>query len=387
MSMTVKARPILCLFGALSMLPLSASAFNFKDVIGGDVDFSLGGYAKLSAMWTDTDSGALAGGAGSTGRTFYLPSSIPTGGTGGDQVFDMTARESRINFKAKTKSGPHSLGVVLEMDFLTTGFGNEVVSNSFSPRLRHYFLTYDNWLFGQTWSTFMDTAALPDALDFLGAPEGTVFIRQPMVRYSRNGFQIALENPETFTDVGLNDDNSVPDLAANYTMKTNWGHLRFNGLLRELKYDDGTREDSTSGWGLGVSGKVKVFDQDDIRFAVNYGDGMGRYTSLGVVRDAVIDPVTGDLDAVESVAGFAAYRHMWNSKWRSNLIYSMVDVDNPASAPGSLNESASSIQINLMYTPVKQLTLGVMYLQGELEKVNGDEGELDRIQFAAKYSF
>ncbi|MCU7916421.1 MAG: hypothetical protein KZQ65_11150 [Candidatus Thiodiazotropha sp. (ex Gloverina cf. vestifex)] len=170
-------------------------------------------------------------------------------------------------------------------------------------------------------------------------------------------------------------------------MKTNWGHLRFNGLLRELKYDDGTREDSTSGWGLGVSGKVKVFDKDDVRFAVNYGDGMGRYTSLGVVRDAVIDPVTGDLDAVESVSGFAAYRHMWNSKWRSNLIYSMVDVDNPASASGSLNESASSIQVNLMYTPVKQLTLGVMYLQGELEKVNGDEGELDRIQFAAKYSF
>ncbi|MCU7806438.1 MAG: porin [Candidatus Thiodiazotropha sp. (ex Semelilucina semeliformis)] len=387
MSMTVKARPILCLFGALSMLPLSASAFNFKDVIGGDVEFSLGGYAKLSAMWTDTDSGTLAGGAGSTGRTFYLPSSIPTGGTGGDQVFDMTARESRINFKAKTNSGPHSLGVVLEMDFLTTGFGNEIVSNSFSPRLRHYFLTYDNWLFGQTWSTFMDTAALPDALDFLGAPEGTVFIRQPMIRYSRNGFQIALENPETFTDVGLNDDNSVPDLAANYTMKTNWGHLRFNGLLRELKYDDGTQEDSASGWGLGVSGKVKVFDKDDVRFAVNYGDGMGRYTSLGVVRDAVIDPVSGDLDAVESVAGFVAYRHMWNSKWRSNLIYSMVDVDNPASAPGSLNESASSIQVNLMYTPVKQLTLGVMYLQGELEKVNGDEGELDRIQFAAKYSF
>ncbi|MCU7845600.1 MAG: porin [Candidatus Thiodiazotropha sp. (ex Monitilora ramsayi)] len=381
-----KAVSILGIFGMLSMLPSSASAFNFSDVIGGDVEFSLGGYAKLSAMWTDTDSGALAGGAGSTGRTFYLPSSIPTGGSGGDQVFDMTARESRINFKAKTKSDSHTLGVVLEMDFLTTGFGNEIVSNSFSPRLRHYFLTYDNWLFGQTWSTFMDTAALPDALDFLGAPEGTVFIRQPMVRYSRNGFQVALENPETFTDAGLNDVNSVPDIAANYTMKRGWGHLRFNGLLRELKYDDGTQSDSTGGWGLGISGKVKVMQKDDIRFALNYGDGMGRYTSLGVVRDAVVN-ASGGLDSVESVAGFAAYRHMWNSKWRSNLIYSMVDVDNPSSAPGSFNESANSIQVNLMYTPVKPLTLGVMYLTGELEKENGDDGQLDRIQFAAKYSF
>lgn len=372
---------------AMVLLPMSASAYNFSDVFGGDVDFSIGGYAKLSAMWTDTDSGSLAGGSGGTGRTFYLPSSIPTGGDDGDTVFDMTARESRINFKGKTTAGGHALGMVLEMDFLTTGFGNEAVSNSYSPRLRHYLLTFDNWLFGQTWSTFMDTAALPDALDFLGAPEGTVFIRQPMVRYSANGFQVALENPETFTDAGVNDDNSVPDIAANYKMKMDWGHLRFNALLRELKYDDGATDDSTNGWGLGVSGKVKVLDGDDIRFAVNYGDGMGRYTSLGVVRDAVIDPANGDLETVESVAGFIAYRHMWNSQWRSNLIYSLVEVDNPSSAPASLNESANSIQVNLMYTPVKQITLGVMYLHGELEKESGDEGELDRVQFAAKYAF
>ncbi|MBW9273093.1 MAG: hypothetical protein K1563_05340 [Candidatus Thiodiazotropha sp. (ex. Lucinisca nassula)] len=45
-------------------------------------------------MWTDTDSGSLAGEAGGTGRTFYLPSSIPTGGSDGDAVFDMTACES-----------------------------------------------------------------------------------------------------------------------------------------------------------------------------------------------------------------------------------------------------------------------------------------------------
>ncbi len=114
---------------------------------------------------------------------------------------------------------------------------------------------------------------------------------------------------------------------------------------------------------------------------------MGRYTRLGVARDAVIDPVSGGLESVESVAGYAAYRHQWNSKWRSSLIYSFVEVDNPTIAPGNLNESANSIQINLMYNPIKPVTLGIMYLNGELEKENGDDGELDRVQFAAKYSF
>ncbi|MES9865079.1 MAG: DcaP family trimeric outer membrane transporter [Candidatus Thiodiazotropha sp. LLP2] len=387
MSHMKKTLPGIGLLTACMFMPFTASAYNFSDVFGGDVDVSIGGYAKLSAMWTDTDSGSLAGGSGGAGRTFYLPSSIPTGGDGGDAVFDMTARESRINFKGKTKSGDHALGVVLEMDFLTTGFGNEAVSNSYSPRLRHYLLTFDNWLFGQTWSTFMDTGALPDALDFLGAPEGTVFVRQPMIRYSLGGMQIALENPETFTDTGVNDDNSFPDLAANYSMKMGWGHIRVNGLLRELKYDSGTADDSTIGWGLGVSGKVKLSGADDLRFAVNYGDGMGRYTSLGVVRDAVIDPSNGDLETVESLAGFVAYRHMWNSQWRSNLILSLVEVDNPSSAPDSLNESANSIQVNLMYNPVKQITLGAMFLHGQLEKEGGDDGDLDRIQFAAKYAF
>ncbi|MEW8500704.1 MAG: DcaP family trimeric outer membrane transporter [Candidatus Thiodiazotropha taylori] len=379
--------PGIALIGACMMLPTTASAYNFSQVFGGDVDVSIGGYAKLSAMWTDTDSGTIAGGAGGAGRTFYLPSSIPTGGDDGDAVYDMTARESRINFKAKTKAGDHSLGVVMEMDFLTTGFGNEAVSNSYSPRLRHYLFTFDNWLFGQTWSTFMDTGALPDALDFLGAPEGTVFVRQPMIRYSLGNVQLALENPETFTDTGISDDNALPDLAANYSMKMGWGHLRFNGLLRQLKVEDGGSEETATGWGLGVSGKIKLLETDDIRFAVNYGDGMGRYTSLGVVRDAVVDPSDGSLEAVESLAGFVAYRHMWNSKWRSNVILSLVEVDNPSSAPGSLNESANSLQVNLMYNPIKPVTLGVMYLHGTLEKESGDEGELDRLQFAAKYAF
>ncbi|MES9861181.1 MAG: porin, partial [Candidatus Thiodiazotropha sp. 4PDIVS1] len=99
------------------------------------------------------------------------------------------------------------------------------------------------------------------------------------------------------------------------------------------------------------------------------------------------DPSNGDLETVESLAGFVAYRHMWNSQWRSNLILSLVEVDNPSSAPDSLNESANSIQVNLMYNPVKQITLGAMFLHGQLEKEGGDDGDLDRIQFAAKYAF
>ena len=362
--------------------PITASAYNFKDS-SGNVDFTIGGYAKLSAIYSDTDSGKITN---ELGRNIYLPSATPVGAGDSHQVLDLTARESRFNFKAKTEQDGHKLGMVLEMDFLGTTNGNEVVSNSYSPRLRHFFFTFDNWLFGQTWSTFMDTGALAEAVDFLASPEGIVFIRQAQVRYTAGDLQIALENPESFVSGSSDRDvNTLPDLTANYKLKGNWGHMRLNGLLRLIEVDDPGVQESEPGYGIGVSGKIKVGATDDIRFSANYGDGMGRYTSLGLVKDGIL--IGGKIETVKSVAATAAYHHAWNAKSRSNIIFSMADIDNPTGAAGTENKSSSSIQINYLYSPVKQVSYGIMYLAAERETENGDDGKLSRIQATAKYSF
>lgn len=388
----IKSATFSAIAAVLGTIPVTASAYNFSDSTG-KIDFTIGGYAKLSAIYSDTDSGAIAGGSGGIGRTFYVPSTIPVGTAQGKKVLDLNARESRINFKAKTTNDGHKLGMVLEMDFLTTTEGNEVVSNSYAPRLRHFFFTYDNWLFGQTWSTFMDTGALPDSVDFLGASDSTVFIRQSQVRYTAGGFQIALENPETFTTEDgapatiVTDDNSVPDIAANYKISGDWGHVKLNGLVRQLKIDNGTHDTDDTVFAAGISGKIKVGSSDDFRFAVNSGDGMGRYTGLGLTYDAIIDTGTGEFETIESTTAFAAYRHAWSSKTRSSLIYSTADMDNPTIADGAINKSASSVQLNVMHSPVKKVTFGLMYLVGTRETENGDEGDLNRIQATAKYDF
>lgn len=386
---------------ALLTAPMAASAYTFKDS-SGNVDFTVGGYAKLSAIYTDTDSGTIAGGAGGFGRNIYLPSTIPVGTGDSHESLDLTARESRINFKAKTTQDGHKLGMVLEMDFLSTGEGNEVVSNSYSPRIRHFFFTFDNWLFGQTWSTFMDTGALAEAVDFLASPEGIVFIRQAQVRYTSGDFQIALENPESFISGSTDRDVGViPDLTGNYKIKGDWGHARLNGLLRLLAVDNAAIaadptatppvtataaiDETETGFGVGISGKIKVGSADDIRFSVNYGDGMGRYTSLGVVKDAIL--IGESIETVKSTAATVAYHHAWNAKSRSNLILSTVDIDNPTGAAGTENKNASSVQINYLFSPVKQITYGLMYLAGERETEDGSEGELSRLQATAKYSF
>lgn len=386
----------------LVITPITASAYTFKDS-SGNVEFTVGGYAKLSAIYSDTDSGKISN---ELGRNIYLPSATPVGASDSHQVLDLTARESRINFKAKTEQSGHKMGMVLEMDFLGTTNGNEVVSNSYSPRLRHFFFTFDKWLFGQTWSTFMDTGALAESVDFLASPEGIVFIRQAQVRYTRGDFQVALENPENFISGSRDRDVSIiPDLTANYKFKGGWGHIRLNGLLRQLVVDDAfvpadpgdpdnfvpptdakaAVDETATGYGAGISGKIKVGSSDDIRFSANYGDGMGRYTSLGVVKDAII--IGTSIETVKSTAATVAYHHAWNTKSRSNLILSTVEIDNPTGAAGTENKSASSVQINYLYSPVKQVSYGIMYLFGERETENGENGELSRLQASAKYSF
>ena len=370
---------------ALIAAPMTASAVSFKDS-SGTIDFSIGGYAKLSAIYSDTDSGTIPGGAASLGRNIYLPTATPVGNNPDHQTLDMTARESRINFKAKTEKDGHKIGMTLEFDFLGTTEGNEVVSNSYAPRLRHFFFTFDNWLFGQTWSTFQDVGALAESVDFLASPEGIVFIRQAQVRYTAGDFQVGLENPESFVEGSTDRDVGVaPDLTANYKFKGDWGHMRINGLARQIVVDEPGIDQTATGFGIGLSGKIKVFSADDIRFSANYGDGMGRYTSLGLVKDGVI--IAGEIETVKSVAATAAYRHVWNDKSSSNIIYSMADIDNPDNAPTTLNKSASSITVNYLFRPVKNVTYGIMFMVADRELDNGDDGKMNRVQASAKYSF
>ncbi|MDO6805050.1 hypothetical protein Q4595_21540, partial [Wenyingzhuangia sp. 1_MG-2023] len=118
-----------------------------RAVQAANTEFSYGGYIKVDAMMSNYSEGEIT--STSSGRDFYVPSSIPTGTAGNDSsAFDMGAQTSRINFKTVTTlNSGEKVTTFVEMDFLT-GTGNEVVSNSNSPRLRHAFFKHGNYTFG-----------------------------------------------------------------------------------------------------------------------------------------------------------------------------------------------------------------------------------------------
>ena len=373
---------------ALAMLAVSGTAV--ADEAG--TTYKFGGYAKFDAMFTDYSSANTPSG-NSLMRQFYYTPQIPLdipNVSANDVTADFQARETRINFRADTKTeGGDSITAFIEMDFFTDPDGNEVVSNSYKPRLRHAFLKYNNWTFGQTWSTFQDVGALPEALDFVGPAESTTFIRQAMVRYTTGNLELAVENPQTFVSGGTRDLSTMPDLIGRYTFKVGDGYVKVAGLVRSLKIQDtgsGSQADETA-YGVSLSTKIPFGNGADFRAMVTVGDGVGRYVGLGFVPDGYVDPA-GSIKTTDLVAAFAAVRVPFSNGWRANVMYGMTDIgyDNDALATG-LNEKGASFHVNVIKNILPKLDAGAELIWGEREVIGGGKGDFTRVQFSAKYAF
>jgi hypothetical protein len=358
---------------------------------GPTTTYKFGGYAKFDAMLSDYSDATPDG--NSLMRQFYYAPQIPVGdGSASDDITaDFQARETRINFSAATTTpGGDSISAFIEMDFFTHSDGNEVVSNSYSPRLRHAFLKYNKWTFGQTWSTFQDVGALPEALDFVGPAESTTFIRQAMVRYTTGNLELAVENPQTFVTGGTRDLTTVPDLIARYTFKLGdkGSYIKVAGLYRSLKVQDtGSGQADEAAYGISGSAKFMFGGGADLRAMVTYGDGVGRYIGLGFVPDGYVD-TAGNIATAEALAYFVALRLPLGNKWRTNIMYGNTTIDYDSDvAAATLNDTGSSIHWNLIYNILPKLDVGAEIMYGERELVNGTDGDFTRLMFSAKYAF
>ncbi|MBQ4831950.1 porin [Pseudoalteromonas sp. MMG010] len=376
----------------LSAVFVALSSSSYAASIG-DTEFNYGGYIKLDSMWSDYSAGAPAG--SSVSRDFYVPSTTTVGDDNdSDTVFDMHARQSRFNFGTATAlDNGKQIKTKIEIDFLASAAGgNERVSNSYAPRVRHAFVTYDGWLFGQTWSNFQNVAALPETLDFVGPAEGTVFVRQSQIKYTTGAWSFSLENPEsTITTTGgvrvATDDASLPDFTARYTHKADWGHVVVAALARQLTYKVGDVDANESSFGVSASGSVNL-GEDNLKFMLTQGKGLGRYVGLNVAHGAVLN--NDELDAIDSTSGFVAYQHKWNRQWRSTALYSFFSADNNTdllAVSGDPTESSQSYSANILYSPVKRLTFGAEIKHATLELESGNDGDMTRLQFSAKYAF
>ncbi|MEC8811470.1 MAG: DcaP family trimeric outer membrane transporter [Pseudomonadota bacterium] len=365
----------------------SQTASANSNVSSGSSSVSVGGYIKLDAQVSEYSDGRGPTGAG---EDFLIVSTIPTGGDSSDPKTHFSAKESRLWIKGQTQTDAGLVKGHLEMDFQLSGQGNERVSNSYSPRVRHAYFSWNEWLFGQTWSTFFNVSALPDLLDFVG-PVGTIFIRQPQIRYSSGPWQFAVENPESTLYAGgaatTFDDNAIPDMIARYNFGSGKANYSLSVMGRELAYDDGDDVESEYGYAVSLAGKIAVGDQgDDLRVMLNAGNALGRYMGLNAFRAGAIE-ADGDIELIDQWGVFVAYRHLWDKQWRSSFSLSAAQADNPDAAGGNAAEKYETFHANLIYKPTAALDLGGEIIIGQKEVESGDDGSINRLQFSAKYGF
>jgi hypothetical protein len=317
---------------------------------------SFGGYIKVDARHVSGDVAY---------RDFWLGAGTAADAGKSKSQTNLNANETRFNMK-------YTHGEVMgfiELDFINSGQGNEVISNSVAPRLRHAFIKYQNFTVGQTWSTFMNTSALAETLDFAGPAMGEVFVRHTQVRYTNGGLQLSLENPESYK--GDPTEDSIPDFIAKYTFKDDWGNVSVAALARQLNTTGG---ESESALGYSIAGRINTVGKDDLRFQYSGGE-VGRYVGVVSAFD-LATPVGGTVQEVEETDAYlVAYRHFWTEDTRSTLAYGTAESD-------VSDMESTQWSLNLIKNLTKQLSVGV-----EVGNYSRDDKNIDSdfAQFSLKY--
>lgn len=362
---------------------------------GSDTSVTLGGFVKLDAIYSDRSAGAA-----SQGNQFLSPALIPVGPTARDNdrsQATLHARQSRLSLRTSTPTSLGDLTTLVEGDFFGAD-GNETVSNSNNFRIRHAWGTLGNLSAGQFWTNFMNEAALPETVDFGGAV-GQIFVRQAQVRWTQKiaggDWSMSLENPESLFAVPRSatllraDRDRVPDFAARLKLKIGAGSYSLQVLARNIRIDSGAPLSTTdSRWGgaVGLAGVVPAFGKDDFRFDLNAGNAIGRYQELGFFADGFVD-ANRRVALANEVSGYVAYRHYWTPALRSSLVLAESRANNPGGTFGGINRGARSEHLNLIWSPLASVNLGVEWINARRITEDRSSGTLNRVQFGAQYLF
>lgn len=328
----------------------------------------------------------------------YFAGKIPINTTGEQGQLIMSARDSRFWVKTRTPSKYGTVRALIETDFLGTS-GTEINTNSHGVRLRHAYIQVGGLTAGQTNSAFND----PFPLDTISYAVNDTFVRQPLIRYTvestKIAYDLSFEQPETTLldrsgEIVTPKDDKLPDIIARVRVYESWGDASVAFLNRYITQDSFSniiKADSAYGWGLNISGKIKVFSVDDIRFNAQYGVGIGRYLAYDAYASGSID-ADGNIDLQPAYGTHLGYRHWWSDSLRSTIGVSyagtsnnLADIDSTDLA--KVNRAVYGTQLNLLWIPIPNALLGVEYSKGVRYVQSDESGNMDLIILLLRYDF
>ena len=305
-----------------------------------------------------------------------------------------TAKVTRLGLDFNTPVGDNKVGGKVEVDFASLDN-----AKSENLRIRHAYLTFNNWLFGQTTSNFLSNHA-PEMIDF-NTNVGGGTARVPQVRYN---YKLA---PATQLFVSAEEGNSSSQIydakekknvssdvtyrAPVLTAKVVQGFAEGKGTAsaRALveHYKSEVANDDKTGWGAAVGTNYQVTEPLKVSADVSYVKGNSNYL-YGSNSAFYVDTNSIEQNEVIGVQVGATYN--FSPKLRSTLAYGALFADDGtdyARLNVDANEKVQQAWINFIYSPVKPVDLGIEYINGERETFKGQKFSDDRVGFMARYSF
>ncbi|WP_417513383.1 DcaP family trimeric outer membrane transporter [Marinobacter sp.] len=361
---------------AVAVLSVAGQANALSLNVGDDVEASLYGYARLNMSYDLNDDRAVSTRAGS-----FTPANQDIEGH-----FGADAQQSRLGVKVKHSSG---VGITVEGDF--RGSGN----SAGSLRLRHAYGEYNGFLAGRTWSNTISFIASTPVLDFDGVAGGFgSWDRTEQLRYTTGGMSFSIEDPSAQATVDGTGRTSAPALTARFENSADALSFAASAAVNQVTSDDGTNDDSALGYAVSGGLKLKLSDMFSVMGSLTYTDGATGY--LWRSGSNYFGPSAYlDGNSVETIAAYGGNVgvSMALGGGRSiNVAYGMTSMDlDDAVANSSLTNAApetnQNLFVNYMWTPVKNVMMGVEYGYFDQETVAGDSADANRLMFAAQYSF
>jgi Porin subfamily len=401
-------------------------------VPGTNTSLKIGGFAKLAIMDDLSATTSVSPDVVASGDIALRGSS--TSSNRGN--FNFNPRQSTFFFDARTPTSYGELDTFIQADFFGQNISNSFgASNTRNARLVLAYGTLGPLLGGQTLSLWFDGDAIGETVDptasvgtmnGLTNRQGTVrytyvaggglsfagAVEQPNVEGIDNaGMSTAITASGTPTPGGANTfAQKYPDFVVKGRWDQAWGHIALAGVLRnqEVQSVGVPNYNDSPGWGGYLSGHLNTFGKDTLRAGGMIGQALGHFLSdMGSSAGIETNTATAGVDQLNNTAvtkplGYgvnASYTHWWTDQLRSTVMggYSHVNVNTTsiitlAAAQNGIDKTHIAQTVNLIWSPVPQVDLGIEYthytrmVAGPFENTQS-RGNMNRIEAMTVFKF
>lgn len=285
--------------------------------------------------------------------------------------------------------------------YLSTNFEGK----NYTPQLRHAYIKFMGFTFGQTWSTLTDLSTQPPTIDYQGANGIAGMVLNPQIRYSRTfakekmAFAIATEFPTvnaTYSQTSHSIPQSAPDIVGylqfNYG-KNKASHTRASAILRNMAYHNSVADKSEmqQGWGTQITGVWAIHSKVNLFYQAIYGRGIASYLNdLSYLNRDMVPTMAnnGSLQTLPMWGMYAGLQYNITKDIYASATYSQSRMySQDGYAPSQMYKYGQYIETCAFWNVTKDCSLAIEYLHGIKTVQDGTKGNANRMNLMVQYNF